>query len=148
MKEKSAGAIVFRKEKDKIFYLLLLHSSKSKGTKKDYWDFPKGHLENKESEIEAARREIMEETGLKDIKFIEGFKEKIGYFFRFEGKTIFKTVVFYLAQSNKKEVKISSEHIGYIWLPFNEALEKLIFKNSKKILIKANKFLENKKLIN
>ena len=49
---------------------------------KGHWDFPKGHIEKGEKIKDTIRREVEEETGLKDIKFIEGFKEWIKYFFK------------------------------------------------------------------
>jgi len=140
--EKSAGAIIFRKKNKKIYYLLLHYPSGAKAPK-EYWDLPKGHIEKGENEIETARREVEEETGLKDIKFVEGFKEWIKYFFKFEGKNILKFVTFYLVETKTKEVKISFEHLGYKWLPYEKALEKLTFKNAKEILKKANDYLKN-----
>jgi len=139
--EKSAGAVVFRREKNKIFYLLLHYPSSAKA-KEDYWDFPKGHIEKGERELETVKREVEEETGLNDIKIIEGFREWIRYFFKFKNKNIFKIVVFYLAETKKKKVKISFEHIGFKWLVYEEAMEKLKFKNAKNILEKANRFLK------
>lgn len=132
--EKSAGAIVFRKEKGKIFYLLLHY-------KMGHWGFPKGIIEKGEKLKETAKREIKEETGIEEIEFIDGFKEWIKYFFRLKGKTIFKIVTFFLAQTKQKEVKLSFEHIGYKWLPFEEALEQLTFENDREILKKAHQFL-------
>jgi len=133
--EKSAGAVIFRKENKKIYYLLLHYQW-------GHWDFPKGHIEKGEDALEAARREVFEETGLKDITFIKGFQEVNKYFFKFKGKTIFKSVVFYLAETQTKEVKISFEHIGFKWLPFKEALNQLTFKNAKEIFKQANDFLK------
>ena len=138
--EKSAGAVIFRREKDKIKYLLLHYPSATRRPN-DYWDLPKGHIEGKEKIEETARREVEEETGLKDIKFVKGFKEWIKYFFKFKVKTIFKIVTFLLAETKTSEVKISGEHIGYKWLSYEEALEQLTFKNAKEILKKANDFL-------
>lgn len=135
--EKSAGAIIFRKEGNKIYYLLLHYQS-------GHWDFPKGNIEKGEEEKETVRREVREETGLQDIEFIEGFKEIIKYFYRLKGKKIFKMVVFYLAETKTEEVKISWEHTGFKWLLYNEALEELTFSNAKEILKKANQFLLNK----
>jgi len=143
MVEKSAGAVVFRKEGNKIYYLLLHYPSGTR-TPRNYWDFPKGHIERGEKEIETVKREVKEETGLEDIKFIEGFKKWVKYFFRFQGKTVFKIVIFYLVETKNKNVKISFEHIGYKWLPYEEALEQLLFKNAKEILKKANDYLNSK----
>lgn len=143
-KEKSAGAIIFRKEDNKIYYLLLHYHS-------GHWEFPKGHIEEGESNEETVKREIAEETGINDIKIIPGFKKYIKYFFRQsyglkdEAKKkapwIFKLVVFYIAETQTKEVKISSEHTGFLWLPLNEAIKKTTFKNSKLLLREANDFI-------
>jgi len=143
--EKSAGAVIFRKEGGKIYYLLLHYPSNAKAPR-EYWDFPKGHIEKGENLEETAKREVEEETGLKDLKLIEGFKEWIKYFFKFKEKNIFKIVTFFLAETKTKEVKVSFEHIGFKWLPYEEAIEKLTFKNAKEILKKANEFISKKSL--
>jgi 8-oxo-dGTP pyrophosphatase MutT (NUDIX family) len=144
--EKSAGAVIFRRENDEIFYLLLHYPGTSHRAEKDYWDFPKGHIEKGEKIEETVKREVREETGLKDLKFIEGFKKWIKYFFYFQGKKIFKIVTFLLAETKTKKVKISFEHIGYKWLPYQKALEKLTFDSAKEILKKANEFISRKNL--
>ena len=64
-----------------------------------------GHIERGEDILTAAQRELQEETGLEEVKLIEGFKEEIKYFFKWEGKTIFKTVTFYLIETKSKEVR-------------------------------------------
>ena len=132
--EKSAGAIVFRKDKEPI-YLLLQYEVK-------HWDFPKGNIEKGEKDIETVKREIEEETGIKDIEIVPGFKEKIQYYFKFKDDLINKTVIFYLAKTKTEKVKLSFEHIGFEWLPYDKAIEKLTFKNAKEILKKANEFLK------
>ncbi len=143
--EKSAGAVIFRKEGGKIYYLLLHYPSNAKSPR-EYWDFPKGHIEKGEKIEETVKREVEEETGLKDIKLIEGFKEWIKYFFKFKEKNIFKIVTFFLAETKTKEVKVSFEHIGFKWLPYEEAIEKLTFKNAKEILKKANEFISRESI--
>jgi 8-oxo-dGTP pyrophosphatase MutT (NUDIX family) len=149
-KEKSAGAIIFRKEASKIYYLLLHYAPASEG-KRGQWGFAKGHVEEGESEIQTAKREIFEETGIKDLKIIPGFKELEKYFFRkvygLEGEArkkapwVFKLVVFFLAETKTKNIKISDEHTGFVWLPYEEAIKKTTFKNSKKLLERANEFV-------
>jgi len=143
--EKSAGAVIFRKEGSKPLFLLLHYPSNTKSPK-EYWDLPKGHIEKGERELETVEREVEEETGLNDVKFIEGFKEWIKYFFRWKSKNILKFVTFYLAETKEKNVKISEEHIGYKWLSYEEAIDQLTFKNAKEILKKANDFLQRKDL--
>ncbi len=139
--KKAAGAVIFRKEKNKIYYLLLHYPSSVKAMK-DYWGFSKGYIEKGEQELETAKREIQEETGIKSMKFIKGFKQQMRCFFKFEQKSIFKIVSFYLVETKTKEIEISFEHIGYKWLPYKEALKQLTFENAKEILRKANSFIQ------
>jgi len=143
--EKSAGAVIFRRENNKIYYLLLHYPSSAKAPK-EYWDFPKGHIEKGEKLEETVKREVKEEAGLEDIKFVDGFKEGIKYFFKFKEKNILKFVTFYLGETKTKDVKISGEHIGFKWLPYKKAIEQLTFKNAKEILKKANEFISKKSL--
>jgi len=142
---KSAGAIVFRKEEVTIKYLLICYGTK----KKFWWDFPRGEIKKGESEEEAAKREIFEETGIKDLEFIPGFRESYKYFFRGykpenKRELIFKENVIYLAKTRAKKIKLSFEHHNFTWLQFKKAIKKLTFKNSKEILKKANKFLKSR----
>ncbi|KKP93833.1 MAG: NUDIX hydrolase [Parcubacteria group bacterium GW2011_GWC1_38_6] len=137
---KSAGAIIFHKENNQVYYLLLEYPSSLRNDKK-YWGFSKGTMEQGEEEMDTIIREIKEETGLEDLDFVEGFKETEKYFFKEEGKTIFKTVSYLLAETRTKEVKISHEHLSFTWLSYEEALKKLTFKNAKEILKKANSYL-------
>ena len=132
-KERSAGAVIFRKGKE-IKYLLLHYEA-------GHWDFPKGHIEEKEAELDTIRREVREETGIDDIELVPNFKEKIQYYYKINGELMHKEVVFCLAKTEEEKVKISFEHIGYIWLPYDKAMEKLTFRNAKEMLKKAHAFL-------
>lgn len=151
-KEKSAGAIIYREENGVRYFLLLHYPALNR--KGGHWEFPKGHVEEGENEEQTMRREIEEETGIKDLKIVEGFKEYIKYFFRKrkEGATkelrqkektswIFKLVVFFVAKTETKDVKISHEHIGFDWLPIEEAIKKTTYKNSKELLKRADDFI-------
>ena len=138
--ERSAGAVIFKKNKE-IKYLLLHYPSTTRGAESDYWDFPKGHIEKGENELTALKREVEEETGLKDLEIVDGFKEWIKYFFKHQGKNVFKIVTFYLAETKTEEIKISPEHIGYQWLAFQQALNQLKFDNAKNVLKKVNSLL-------
>ena len=139
--EKSAGAIVFRKENGVNKFLLLHYPSAAHRTGKDYWDYVKGHVEKGEEELETVAREAEEETGIKDLEFAPGFREAMKYFFRFEGNLIFKIVTFRLAETKTETVILSGEHNDFVWLPYREAYEMLSFDNAKAILEKANSFL-------
>ena len=134
MKEKSAGAVIFRESSDGIVFLLLNYPS-------GHWDFVKGKIEKNEEPIQTVVRETKEETGISDLSFIEGFEEWIEYEFQFEGKLIHKKVIFFLAKTNTEEITISHEHLDYVWLDFKNALEKVTYQNAKSILSEANQLI-------
>jgi bis(5'-nucleosidyl)-tetraphosphatase len=145
--EKSIGAVIFRKEDDKIYYLLLDYGN-------NYWSFAKGHIDKGETEEETMRREVMEETGITDLEIIPGFYKGTRYFYQAQGEEksrrkkegrksmIMKQVKYFLVQTNAKEVKISHEHQDFEWLPYEEAIIKITYQNSKKVLKKAKRYLE------
>jgi bis(5'-nucleosidyl)-tetraphosphatase len=134
MEEKSAGAVVFRDTPDGRMYLLLHNAGR--------WDFPKGGVEKGESELDTVLREVEEETGLKDLKILPGFRKVIEYFYRRDGKNVHKQVVYLLASTGNEKVKISFEHQGYGWFPFAEALQKASYNNSKNTMTEAERFID------
>ena len=138
MEEHSAGAIVFIKN-EKIEYLLLYR--KPNPPFKESWDFPRGFIEPGEAEIETVVREIKEETGIAYLKFIKSFHENIQFFYRKDGQLIRKTIAYFLAETNKKEVILSSEHNDFAWLGIDDALARLRHKSSKELLEKAHRIL-------
>ena len=132
--EKSVGAVIFRKEKGNIYYLVLHYEV-------GHWDFVKGKIEDDEKMKQTIIREAEEETGINDLEFINGFEERIEYFFKRNNKTIFKIVIFLLAETKIEKVKLSDEHIDFKWLNYEQALDQLTFDNAKTVLKKANDFL-------
>ena len=132
-REISAGVIVFRPAPQPHFLLLHYESG--------HWDFPKGHIEPGEDAQDTARRELKEETGISQVRFVDGYKETLRYFFRQKGVGIFKVVIYFLAETTQSTVALSSEHIGFDWLSYDAALERLTFKNSRDLLVKAHERL-------
>jgi 8-oxo-dGTP pyrophosphatase MutT (NUDIX family) len=133
--EVSAGAVIFRRDKSIIKYLLLHYES-------GHWDYVKGHMEAGEDELTTLKRECKEETGIKDLQIIHGFRQEIKYFYRNGKETVSKIVYFYLAETKTAEVKISFEHIGYEWLPYEDALNRVTYANSREVLKKAHEVVE------
>ncbi|MCD6434010.1 MAG: NUDIX domain-containing protein [Candidatus Diapherotrites archaeon] len=134
--ERSSGCVVFKQNKSREY--LLLHYDAG------HWSFPKGHIEENESAEEAMKRELFEETGIKEIRIINGFREKSKYFYYSKGKRVLKTVEYFLVEALQSEVKLSFEHQGYEWLKFEKAIQRLTFKNDKEILKKAETFLRSR----
>ena len=141
LREKSCGAVVFIKKDDSTKYILLNYEA-------GHWDFVKGNVEINESEKETVARELKEETGITEARFIDGFREPIAYFYRRQGLTIRKEVIFFLMEAYSDKVQLSFEHVGYTWLDYQHAMEKLTFKNSKDVLQKAHDFLKKNGIIN
>lgn len=139
--EFSAGAVVFRKEKNRVLYLILKYGY-------GHWDYVKGKIGDVtkgEKSKDAVIREAEEEAGIKDLRFKEGFKHRINYFFKKENRTYFKTVTFFLAETKNKKVKLSYEHTDYKWLEYEDALKQLTYNNAKNALRKADNFLKKRK---
>jgi bis(5'-nucleosidyl)-tetraphosphatase len=136
IQEKSAGAVVFHRDPARRTWLfLVLHYPAG------HWDFPKGAVEKGETEEQAARREILEETGLVINDFVPGYRKEIEYHYRRADGLSHKRVVFFLAESQSTDVKISYEHSGFEWLTLEQALKKLTFENARNVLKGANSVL-------
>lgn len=132
--ERSAGIVLFRQMNAHREYLVLHYPG-------GHFDLPKGHLEEGETEREAAIRELEEETTIKNIVWIEGYRNKIHYTYSKMGKPSTKEVTFFLARTVQKKVELSHEHQGFIWLPYKEAVEKMTYENAKQLIRLAEKFL-------
>lgn len=132
----SSGAVVYRKEEGAPVYLLLRYTAR-------HWDFPKGHMEEGETELETARREVQEETGIDDLLFIPGYRRTIRYSYRSRSGRVRKMVVYYVARTKtpRDDVRLSHEHIGYTWCSYHEALRQLTYKNAKQVLETSHHFL-------
>ncbi len=135
LNEKSCGAVVYAKNPE-VNYLILQYEA-------GHWDFVKGNVEEGETEQQTVTRELSEETGITDAQFLDGFKENITYFYKRQGSTVYKEVVFFLMETKTKQVKLSFEHIGFQWLTYERTMEKLTFKNARDVLKRAHEYLKN-----
>ena len=99
MKEKSCGAIVYKKENDE-FKFLLVHQNNGN------YSFPKGHMEENETELETALREIKEETNL-DVEIDTDFRHQVTYLV--ESRNVMKDTVYFLATPKTDDLKPKKE---------------------------------------
>lgn len=118
--EKSCGAVIF--DGDKVLVIQQV---------KGHWGFPKGHVEDGETEVETAIREIKEETNL-DVEINENYR----YIERYSPEEgVEKDVVFFVAKKIGGEIKVQEEEVKATeWLSPSEAAKKLTYDSSRKIL--------------
>lgn len=147
--EISVGSVVFRLLPDGRRAYLLLHYPSG------HFDFAKGHIEKGETEEETLRRETEEETGITDLA-VYSKRVSISYFYTAKGNErarriregrglwIFKDVHFYPAETKTEAVRLSHEHIGSVWLPYEEALSRVTFENARRVLRETESYLASK----
>jgi bis(5'-nucleosidyl)-tetraphosphatase len=111
----SAGVIVFREDSPRSYLLM-----RSALTRRPVWEFPKGAIEDGETELEAAERELSEETGLSggDYTILDGFREE-----------------------ERGEVQVSREASRHEWVTLEEALRMLRFPEKRRVLARAEEWL-------
>ncbi len=137
--ERSAGRVVFRPgptPADPRQYLLLDYGK--------HWDYPKGHVEPAEDDRTAALREMVEETGISDVRVLPGFAREMTYFFRDRKKRLVrKTVIFFLASTGAtdEQVVLSDEHVGFAFLNYDDALRRLTYPAARDMLQHADAYL-------
>lgn len=123
--EKSCGAIVVDDGK----VLLVKHNA-------GYWDFPKGHVEEGETEIETAIREVKEETNIdikieKENKYISEYSPK---------ENVMKTVIYFIGEKVGGEDKPQIEEVSDVeWVDVNKAVERITHQRSKEIMMQVIK---------
>lgn len=130
--ESSCGAVVCRKASDEIKFLLIRNKRSA------HWGFPKGHIEQGETQEETAIREVLEETGL-NIEILPGFVKKSEY--TIQGR-IEKSVSIFLAKTEETSYSLQEEEIEECgWFGYEEALKTLNYENDKIILKEANEYI-------
>ncbi|MBQ4101003.1 MAG: NUDIX domain-containing protein [Oscillospiraceae bacterium] len=133
--EKSCGAIIFKM--DNNIYKLLLIKHKNSG----HWSFPKGHIEGNETEIETARREVFEETGV-EFLLKDGFREVVRYSPK---PSVMKDVVYFLGETKSNKVIIQQEEVSaFKWVSLDDANKIVTFDNDKFLINKACEYLQKK----
>ena len=130
-KEKSCGAVVYRKS-NQLEFLLIKHNV-------GHYSFPKGHMEKNETEEQAAIREIKEETNI-EVNLDTNFRYKVTYSPK---PNITKDVIYFVAEKTKGvETPQETEIQTIIWKDKEEAIKLVTYDNDKQVLINAIKYLE------
>lgn len=143
-KEFSAGAVIFRRTPKGVRFLLLHYADPFSKTHEPYWGLVKGHIEGKETPQETTRREAYEETGIRNLQFIEGFVNEIAYDFQRPERMVRKKVTYLLAETKESTLRVAPPHLGYAWLSYEEALRRVTHENTSRVLRNAHKFLNGR----
>lgn len=129
--EKSCGAIIIKRNSGKIETLLIQMLG-------GHWSYPKGHVEDNETEVETALREIKEETNL-DVIIDTRFREITTYSPK---PGVIKDVIYFLAFAKTLDVKVQEEEVAnYEWIDINDAIKLITFEEDRKIFKKAIRFI-------
>ena len=132
--EKSCGAVIWRKEENGHSFLLAQHGAR-------HWSFPKGHVEGKETEVETAAREILEETGL-TVEIDTSFREVVTYYPK---PGIIKDVVFFIATPTGGTQHAQEEEIRQLrWFSFEDAYPLVTFATDVEVLQAAEDYILRK----
>ena len=129
----AAGGIVLV-DKKVLLVKNRLRSEYKKHYNSGFWGFPKGHLEEGETPIIAAEREVFEETGFEVACVGEKPIAESRYTIEY-GETIEKTVWFYEMRVISKFKKEPDHEIeGIALVSKKQALSLLTYEEDKKIL--------------
>ena len=135
--ETSSGGVVFRMHADGPHFLLIRDPYEN-------WGLPKGHLEGGETPLDAAVREVTEETGLCELRVVEQLPT-IDWYFRDHGKLVHKFCHFFLIECCKGDPNPQLEEgiTECIWRALDDALTTVTYANAREVLRAAGERLSN-----
>ncbi len=145
--ENSAGVIPYRRSGGQGPVFLVLHSATVRNPRAK-WEFPKGGMEIGETTRETAAREFLEETGLVDWTFRDGFERSLTYTYVRRGRKVLKTVTYYLVEVLTEAEPIRSfEHVDdpnghwFRWGSFEEISRMLYHAKIRQVFVEAEQWL-------
>lgn len=139
VEEQSFGVIPIQRREDQILFLLIQHRG-------GHWAFPKGHANVGETALEAARRELREETGIRDveIKTDQIFEERYTKpRWREPRKIIVKSVRYFIGEVTNPRLRLQASEVQNArWVVYAEARKLITFDASRALLDDAARALK------
>ena len=117
-------------EDDRVL-VLNVNTTKFRDDKTPHWDIPGGRIQEGQSALETLRREVLEETGIKQIEkaeYLTGVISNIEIPVSDELTVGLVLVVYKVAVPPNSAVTLSNEHTGYEWVDRAEAAQRLRYK--------------------
>jgi 8-oxo-dGTP pyrophosphatase MutT (NUDIX family) len=141
VREPTAGGIVWRRNDAQQIEILLIQDAK------DRWTIPKGHIEEGESALQAAKREIGEEAGLDQVD-MQGWLGKIHFRYRRIDKLVLMTTQIYLvkARGDTNAIKKEEWMNGIQWFSTAEALDVIEYEDIGKLILLGMKRIRQENL--
>jgi 8-oxo-dGTP diphosphatase len=124
----AAGGVVHRENSDGKRKFLLVHRPRY-----DDWSLPKGKLNRREGFLEAALREVREETGIQGDRPVD--VGSVGYETDAGNR---KVVRWWHMEMVGGKFRANREVDDIAWLPLDKATDRLQYTNDKKVLIRAD----------
>jgi ADP-ribose pyrophosphatase YjhB (NUDIX family) len=129
--EFSAGGVVVRDER-----CIVIVPTRRSAVGRRVLALPKGHPDPGESIVDAALREVREETGVEAV-----LREKLGdvrYFYQRDGRRIAKTVAFFLLDYVAGELDDHDHEVEYAeWMPMTQAARELTYDGERDMVSRA-----------
>ena len=123
----SAGGVCYRVEAGQAYVVLIATHG---GTR---WGLPKGHVTTDEQPTDAARREILEETGVEGVVLQP--LETIEYWFRARRGRVHKFVDLYLLRYSGGEIMPQEAEVDDArWFLLDEAIDLASFPRERAVL--------------
>ncbi|MBN1915102.1 MAG: NUDIX domain-containing protein [Parachlamydiales bacterium] len=133
--ETSYGIVPVRKIEERWEVFLVCHAQGR------YWSFPKGHSEEGEEPLQAAKRELFEETNLSVVQVFDLSPFVEEYDFLRNQKEAHKTVFYFLASVEGTVRLQRKEILDGRWFSLTETKETITYQGSQEIFSKVCHFL-------
>lgn len=135
---KKVGAIIYSKDKDKIYFLILHRILRWNG-----WEILKGSIKKNEKPLHTLKRELREEIRVKKFRIIKKINKQVR--FKWNHHNVIMNDIFLVKIDKHSKIILNKntrkEHNEYLWVSKQQAIKKLTWKNTKLLIKSLNRKL-------